>query len=54
MEWALVSSLQSYDALCQDLARLLENERSAKRQGLEQEKAQTYWKGGQRLERAPA
>ena len=37
---------QSYTALRQDLASLLENERSAKRQGLEQEKAQTYWGEG--------
>ena len=36
--------------LRRDLAGLLENERSAKRQGLEQEKAQTYWKVGQRLD----
>ena len=41
---------QSYTALRQDLASLLENERSAKRQGLEQEKVQTYWKVGQRLD----
>ena len=39
----------SYDALRQDVASLLENERSTKRQGIEQEKAQTYWKVGQRL-----
>ena len=41
---------QSYTVLRQDLASLLENERSAKSQGIEQEKAQTYWKVGQRLD----
>ena len=43
------SDSHSYDALRQDVACLLENERSTKRQGIEQEKAQTYWKVGQRL-----
>ena len=46
---------QSYTALRQDMTSLLANERSAKRQGLEQEKALTYLKVGQRLDQvAPA